>query len=131
MEAAVAAEGIRRIHAVLKKTAPGPPRADTVRRICRSYLRFARSHPALYAMMMGKHPDSPELLAARAAFRELSLGLFGSIGNAQAALKANFASWALLHGLAVLEREGLLEHSELPADASPAISALIAGLLGA
>jgi len=66
LKAAVAAEGIRRIHAVLKKAAFGPPGADAVRCACRSYLRFARSHSALYAMMMKKHPDSPELLAALA-----------------------------------------------------------------
>jgi hypothetical protein len=94
----------------------------------RSYLRFARAHPVLYAMMMRKHPDSPELLAARAGFRELSLGLFASIGDPLAASKANFASWALLHGLAELEREALLDHPELSADASLAISALLAGL---
>jgi AcrR family transcriptional regulator len=128
LEAAVAAEGIRRIHAALKRPAAGPPGADAVRRTCRSYLRFARAHPALYAMMMKKHPDCPELLAARAGFRDLLVSLFESIGKPRAASKANFASWALLHGLAVLERDSLLERSELPANASLAISALLAGL---
>lgn len=128
LEAALAAEGIRRMRAALKKSTAGLEGAGAVRRTCRSYLRFARSHPALYAMMMRKHPDSPELLAARAGLREISLGLFASIGNPQAALKANFAAWALLHGLAVLEREGLLENSELPTEAPLAISVLLTGL---
>ena len=129
LEAAVAAEGIRRIYGILKKAVAGAQGSAAVRRACRSYLRFARAQPLLYAMMMRKHPDSPELLAARAGFRELSLGLFAGIGNPQADSKANlFASWALLHGLAELEREALLEHSELSADASLAISALLAGL---
>jgi hypothetical protein len=128
LEAAVATEGIRRIYAVLKKAAAGAPEGDTVHRACRSYLRFSRSHPVLYAMMMRRHPDSSELLAARAAFRELSLRLFASVGNPQAAAKANFTFWALLHGLAELEREALLDHSELSTDAPLAFSALLAGL---
>jgi AcrR family transcriptional regulator len=128
LEAAVAAEGIRRIHAVLKKPAAGPQKAGAVCRTCRSYLRFARAHPALYAVMMKKHPKCSELVAARADFSDLLVSLFASIGNSQAASKANFASWALLHGLAVLERDALLERSELSADASLAISALLAGL---
>ncbi|HEY1204485.1 MAG: TetR/AcrR family transcriptional regulator [Bryobacteraceae bacterium] len=128
LEAAVAAEGIRRIHAALTKPAAGPQGADAVRRTCHAYLRFARAHPELYALMMKKHPDCPELLAARAGFSDLLVRLFASIGSQQAASKANFASWALLHGLAVLERDALLERSELSADASVAISALLAGL---
>jgi AcrR family transcriptional regulator len=130
LEAAVAAEGIRHIHAVLKKAAAGPHGPGSVRRTCHSYVRFARSHPALYAMMMRKHPDVPELVAARRCFREFSRGVFAGIGNQQAASMADFASWALLHGLVVLEREGLLANSELPTDASLVIAALLAGLSG-
>jgi AcrR family transcriptional regulator len=128
LEAAVAAEGIRRIHAVLKKAAAGPPGPDVVRRTCRSYVRFARLHPALYAVTMRKHPDVSELVAARRSFREFSQGLFAGAGDPRAASKGSFAPWALLHGLVVLEKEGLLEDPELPSDASLVISALLAGL---
>jgi len=130
LEAAVAAEGIRRMQGLLKKAAAGPQGAGAIRRTCHSYVRFARSHPALYAAMMKKHPDVLELVDARKQFRAFSQGLFAGIGNPRAASKANFAPWALLHGLVVLEREGLLEDSELPADAALVISALLAGLSG-
>jgi AcrR family transcriptional regulator len=129
LEAAVAAEGIRRMHAVLKRAAR-PRGPGGLRRTCHSYLRFARSHPALYAVMMKKHPDVPELVAARRGFREFSQELFAGFGNPPAASKANFAPWALLHGLVALEREGLLDDSALPADAALVISALLAGLSG-
>jgi AcrR family transcriptional regulator len=127
LEAAVAAEGMRRIHAVLKKAAAGPPGLGAVRRMCHSYVRFARAHPSLYAVTMRKHPDVSELVVARRGFREFSQVLFAGAGNPPADSKADFAPWALLHGLVVLEREGLLEDSELPADASRVISALLAG----
>ena len=128
LEAAVAAEGIRRIHAVLKKAAAGLRGPGAVRRTCHSYVRFARAHPALYAVTMRKHPDVSELVAARRSFREFSQGLLAGAGNLRGVATANSAPWALLHGLVVLEREGLLEDSELPADASRVISALLAGL---
>ena len=127
LEAAVAAEGIRRIHSVLKKAAAGPPGPGAVRRTCHSYVRFARAHPSLYAVTMKKHPDASELVAARRSFREFLQRLFAGAGNLPADSKAEFAPWALLHGLVVLEREGLLEDSELPADASLVISALLEG----
>jgi AcrR family transcriptional regulator len=130
LEAAVAAEGMRRLHAILKRAAAGLQGPGGIRRMCNSYVRFARSNPALYAAMMRKHPDVPELVAARRGFREFSQGLFAGIENPPAAAKANFAPWALLHGLVVLEKEGLLEDSELPANASLVISALLAGLSG-
>jgi AcrR family transcriptional regulator len=131
LEAAVAAEGIRSIHAALEKAAARDRGAGAVRRTCHAYVRFARSHPALYAVMMRKHPDLPDLVAARSGLREFLQSLFAAIGQPQAASRANFASWALLHGLVVLEREGLLENSELPTDASHVISALLAGLSAA
>jgi AcrR family transcriptional regulator len=130
LEAAVAAEGMRRLHAVLKKAAAGSRKAEAVRSACRAYLRFARSHAALYATMMKRYPDTPELLAARADLREFTRNLFSGLADPQAAGKVNFMAWALLHGLAVFEKDGLLETSELSTDAWVAISALLTGLSG-
>jgi AcrR family transcriptional regulator len=127
LEAAVAAEGTRRIHAVLKKAAARSQGASGVRAVCRAYLRFARSNPALYAMMMRAYPGVPELAAARADLRRFTLELFAGHTDPATAGKASFAAWSLLHGLVVLERGGLLE-AKLSADAWFAISALLSGL---
>ena len=129
LEAAVAAEGVRRMHAVLKKAAAGQQGPGLLRRTCRSYVRFARAHPTLYAVVMRKHSEVSGLEAARRGFRDFLHGLFAGGGNPRADSKANFAPWAMLHGLVALEREGLLEDSELPADASMVISALLTGLV--
>jgi|SRR5271157_2579695 len=128
LEAAVAARGMRRINAALRKIVARLRGEDAVRRACRSYLRFARSHPAVYAVMMRKYPDVPGLLAEREGFREVSKTLLAGLGERRAASKANIALWALLHGLIELEREGLLEPIELSAGASFGVSALMAGL---
>jgi len=128
LEAAVAAEGMRRLNAVLRKTVARLQGEDAVRRACRAYLRFGRSHPAVYAMMMKKYPEAPGLLAEREGFREVSVSLFASLVDRRAASKASSALWALLHGFVELEMEGLLKPRELSVDASLGVSALIAGL---
>ncbi|MBZ5620370.1 MAG: TetR/AcrR family transcriptional regulator [Acidobacteriia bacterium] len=128
LEAAVATEGKRRINAVLKKTVARLQGEDAVRRACSAYLRFGRSHPAVYAMMMKGYPQVQELLAERESFREVSLSLFAGVGDQRAASQARFALWALLHGFVELEREGLLEPHEVSAGASFGVTALMAGL---
>jgi AcrR family transcriptional regulator len=128
LEAAVAAEGMRRIKAALGKTVARLQGEDPVRRACRAYLRFGRSHPAVYAMMMKKYPEVPGLLAEREGFRKVSVSLFADLGDRRAAAKASSALWALLHGLVELEMGGLLEPRELSAAASFGVSAMMAGL---
>jgi AcrR family transcriptional regulator len=128
LEAAVAAQGMRGINAVLKKTAARLRGEEAIRRACRSYLRYGRSHPAVYAMLMKKYPEAPGLLAEREGFREGLARLLASLGDQPAASEAGFALWALLHGLVELEAEGLLEPLESAAGASYGVAALMAGL---
>jgi len=128
LEAAVAADGMRRLNAVLRKRVSGLEGEDAIRRACRAYLRFGRSHPAVYAMMMKKYPEASGLLAEREDFRDVSVSLFASLVDRRAASKASSAFWALLHGFVELEIAGLLTARELSVDASLAVSALIAGL---
>ena len=128
LEATVAAEGTRRLRAALRRAAKGAVEAEVVCRSCRAYLRFARRRPALYAMMMKKHPDIPGLRAARAGLQDFFRGLFGSLADPQPAQTAGFMAWALLHGTVVQENDGLLDHAGLPADSFSATWAQIAAL---
>jgi AcrR family transcriptional regulator len=128
LEAAVAAEGMRRINAVVKKTAARYEGEAAVRRACRSYLQFGRSHPAIYEMMMKEYPEVPELLAERESFREVTTNLLAGLGDPHDTSNASSALRALLHGLVELEIEGLLESRQLSAAASFGVSALLAGL---
>jgi len=128
LEAAAAAEGMRRINEVLEKTVARFQGEEAVHRACRAYLQFGRSHPAVYAMMMKKYPELPGLLSAREGFRELSVSVFADLGDRRAASHASPALWALLHGLVELEMGGLLEPREQSAAASFGVSALLAGL---
>lgn len=126
LEAAVAAEGTRRLRAALQRAVKGTADAEAVCGSCRAYLRFARRRPALYAMMMKKHADSPGLVAARAGLRDFFRLLFTPLEDPQSVQTAGLAAWALLHGMVSQQREGLLDDADLSADSFSALSALVA-----
>lgn len=80
-----------------------------------AYIRFARAHPAYFAVMFNsgidksKYPDTKQ--SAMRAFSVI-LKLSGEY-EASAALASEraIASWALVHGLATLSAEGALKHA--------------------
>lgn len=102
LEAALAAEGMRRLHGALQRAANGAPDAEAVRSSCHAYLRFARRRPALYAILMKRYPDTPELLAVKAGLGHFFRALFRSLEDPRLVQTAAFAAWALLHGMVVL-----------------------------
>jgi len=122
LEAALAAEGMRRLSAALKRAAKGEPDAEAVRRSFRAYLRFARRRPALYATMMRRYRDTPGLAAARAGLWDFFRGLFRSLEDPRLAQTAAFAAWALLHGTTALD------DADLSAAAFAAMGTLLAAL---
>lgn len=135
LEAEVAAEGLRQLLAAVKRavhrganggtiTVAGP---ETIVRTSHAYLRFARTRPALYQLMIRKHTPTPGLLSAMAGLQGISQSLFGWMKSPEEIAEANFAFFAMLHGIATLEREGMLE-DDLKRDPTYAISALLAGL---
>lgn len=126
LEAAVAAEGTRRLRAALQRATKGTADAEAVCVSCRTYLRFARRRPALYAMTMKKYPGTPGLLAAREGLRDLFRTLFASLGEPKSVQTAGLAAWALLHGAVAQERDGLLDDADLSADSFSALGALVA-----
>jgi AcrR family transcriptional regulator len=123
--AAVAAEGMRGLHLALKRAAKGSAGAEAVSRACQAYLRFARKRPALYAMMMQRYADTPQLLAARTGLGDFSRALFASLQEPGLVTTAGLAWWASLHGMAVLARDGLLDDRDLAADSFSGVWALI------
>jgi AcrR family transcriptional regulator len=128
LEAMAAAEAMERLRAALKRAAKGSADAEAASRACHAYLRFAGSHPALYAVMMRKYPDTPRLLAARMALRDFPRAFFASIEDPRLAATAVLAWWAFLHGMAELGRHGLLESSDPPSGSFSEAWDLIEGM---
>jgi hypothetical protein len=79
-------------------------------------------------MMMKKYPDMPGLLAARDGLRGSLRALFASLEDPQSVQTAGVAAWALLHGMVVQERDGLLDDADLSTDSFSAVWALVAAL---
>ena len=135
LEAEITAEGYRQLLATIRKAAHqnggrgkgGAAGLTTLIRTSHAYLQFARERPALYQLMIRKHTPTPGLLSAREALHEFSRELYHWMKSPEIMDEANFAFFAMLHGMATLEREGLLE-GELNRDPAFAISSLFTGV---
>lgn len=86
--------------------------SDTLTRIARAYLDFARDNPAVYdvmftratALQFGAQDTPPQLAAAFAALRQA----VGMVAGEQDADTLTEVFWAALHGLVTLGRTGRL-----------------------
>jgi AcrR family transcriptional regulator len=93
----------------------------------RAYIDFGLSHPALFELMFAPrelHADDPELLAAQQqAIGSLTTAvseLTGTDATAPDTPKLALISWALVHGLVVLARDGALQAAATPPAADSA-----------
>jgi AcrR family transcriptional regulator len=128
LESVVAAEGLRYLVAAVREAAAGYKEESAVQRAARAYLRFARMHPDVYEITMRLHPSTPELDAAEEEARALGRSLYEWHGGPRAASNANRAMFALLHGLVLIDRGGLIKDQNEPLDSEFAIDMLVAGL---
>ncbi len=114
---AMAAEGYRRHVAFMR--AGLPKRASRTAKLAAAmhgYVRFAREHPHLFALMFSSDLcdlDDPELQAAGAesygVLREISAGLdWDKADQPDADFRAETMIWSLVHGFALLSNSGML-----------------------
>lgn len=133
--AAIATEGFEGLRR--ETLAGGEGARDPVARLqgigC-GYVRFARKHPAHYRLMFGPHmldrERHPELKdAAEASYRVLEEmvreGVDAGVLTPPDVALLSTAAWSLVHGLAQLSIDGLIE----PDKANDALTQRITGLL--
>jgi AcrR family transcriptional regulator len=118
LQAALAAEGFRRLLAAQVAAAEAhraSPR-ETLLEAGRAYLRFARSHPALYRLMFGHygatHRQGELGEAASASFGELGRQVGAAFGFEETDERMRPGTvyvWALVHGLSELWIDGQFE----------------------
>lgn len=114
LEAALAAEVARRLHAVLKRAAAGREGEAALRSMARAYLRFAREERRLYeAMMTACDLEGADVEAHAALWNFVQERVESVYGKARAP-EAAVALWAFLHGIAGLESADILRQNELP-----------------
>lgn len=129
---AMAAEGYRRHVAFMR--AGLPKRASRTAKLAaamQGYVRFAREHPHLFALMFSSDLcdlDDPELQAAGAesygVLREISAGLdWDKADQPDADFRAETMIWSLVHGFALLSNSGMLS-TAADGSALPVLSVL-------
>lgn len=116
---AIAAEGFSMLAATLRsvRASSGPETTQPLGALGRAYIDFSLAYPALFDLMFRPgelHPADPELLRAEGeAIGVLSSALMemGPPGGYESpsALSLSLLSWALVHGLSVLVRDGALQ----------------------
>jgi AcrR family transcriptional regulator len=115
---AMAAEGYRRHVAFMR--AGLPKRASRTAKLAaamQGYVRFAKEHPHLFALMFSSDLcdlDDAELQAAGAesygVLREISAGLdWDKADKPHADLRAETMIWSLVHGFALLSNSGMFK----------------------
>lgn len=116
---AIAADGFRALGAALRAQAPGPARGDPVARLIELgciYVRFAREHPAYYRVMFAAPeseigappPDDDADTAFRVLVETIGDGQRSGAFLAAASRELALASFAFVHGLAMLVIDGKL-----------------------
>jgi AcrR family transcriptional regulator len=110
---AIAVDGFGELADALRAARSGADAAsETLTRIARAYLDFARDHPAVYdamftratALHFAAQDTPPQLRAAFAELRE-AVGLVADENDADALTEV---FWSSLHGLVTLSRAGRL-----------------------
>lgn len=137
--AEIALIGFDRLREALLAAQPGSPRnlRETLVPLARAYLAFGKANPALYRLMFGAEAGA----ASDVHLNERALGAFGivvdGLGRGQQAglvqkrpVRGQAAAcWALLHGLTMLEIDGLLLPEKVGEDPiEAALTTLLEGL---
>lgn len=130
--AAIAAEGFRRLARQLALVADaGGGAGSPLLQSGLAYVRFALAEPALFRLMFSarQFKDVPELHQARAeSFDVLMRHLNTGAGPEQQRTRAH-GCWALVHGLALLLLDGLLQIPET-GSRDAWLARIIAGTIG-
>jgi len=129
LEVAVADEAGRVLLTAMQKAVGQKVGLDAIRAVARTYLKFARQQPALYALKMryckdeNEEPDSHKQLWA--AMLALVDGLQGPWQAEDLAMNL----WAYLHGLVELDRAELLGGRKPEAIIDIGLDLFLAGLM--
>jgi AcrR family transcriptional regulator len=128
LEATIAEEGFRRLHADLVAAVGKRGGKKALRTSATAYLGFAQAHPAWYSLMMRFDVQSPGLLEAGHEMWTFVVGLVEDVVGAERAASAAVALWAFLHGFTQLERTAILSEQKPRSGFQLGLEALLAGL---
>jgi AcrR family transcriptional regulator len=128
LEATIAEEGFRRLHADLVAAVGKRTGKEALRVSATAYLTFAQAHPAWYALLMRFRVESPGMLEAGHEMWSFVVGLVEGAVGPEGAASAAVALWAFLHGFTQLERIAILNAQKPRSGFQVGLEALLSGL---
>ncbi len=133
LEAAIAAEGFRQLQCTFVEATAGQQGIDALRSAAYAYLAFARTHPALYTMIMttgdmtgGTQTTEHHLWIFVVELIEKTIGL-----STEASANVAVALWAFLHGFVELERANVFGLQKPRSGFEAGLEAFLSGLTAA
>ena len=127
LEAAIAAEGFRQLQRTFVEATADQQGIDALRSAAYAYLAFARTHPALYTMIMttGDMAEGTEhhLWMFVVELIEKMVGL-----STEASANVAVALWAFLHGFVELERADVFGLQKPRSGFEAGLEAFLSGL---
>ena len=130
LEAAIAAEGFRQLQVAFVEATTGLSGVAALRSVAYAYLAFARTHSALYTMIMTTH-EMPE--GAQETEHHLWVFVVELIGKMidllpEASANVAVALWAFLHGFIELERANVFGLQKPNSGFEAGLEAFLTGL---
>lgn len=107
LEAALADEAARALHAAMRHASAGQRNGAALTAASRAYLAFARERAELYGLLHAPRPPGRAEPGAGKDLWNFLLQLVGGVTGRDDDTGGAVALWAYLHGFASLERSGL------------------------
>ncbi|HLO75245.1 MAG TPA: TetR/AcrR family transcriptional regulator [Magnetospirillum sp.] len=133
--AAVAARGFATLVERFEQATSGKPPRDALTAQGLAYIAFAQDHPHLHSLMFGPRVPGSEADAELSHWAERSFRLLADVTGAclgpatppEKVMSTAVALWSLVHGYAVLRRDGQL--ADIPAELLPDPAQVMASLV--
>jgi AcrR family transcriptional regulator len=105
LESAIAAEGYKILRLKLVGASAGAPAKARLLALCKTYLRFARTHQRLFELMSRKRPPRSDLSAINSELTSLIMNVRGRKLDGAHVAKEAFMVHAMLHGIIAAEQQ--------------------------
>ena len=130
LEAAIASEGMHQLQTALATATTGRDGLDALHSAAYAYLDFARTHSALYNMLMQPHEaPSNSPMAEHSLWHFVVNLLENRIGlSTEASADAAVALWAFLHGFVELEQADVFGRQKPRSGFEAGLEAFLIGL---
>ena len=128
LEEAVAVHSADLLQENLERAREGRMANEALRSAAHAYLAFARSHPALYDLLMVPRSLGLSQIGSFKDLWNVFLALVGSMTHNPDDTASAVALWSFLHGFVVLERTGLFGVSGPKGGFEVGLEAFVRGL---